>query len=56
MSYQSLERWLDRQICPGSFQYATLLRDPAERMVANFNFARRKMAYAKELSVTLLNI
>lgn len=51
VSYQSLERWLDRQLCPGNFQYATLLRDPLDRMVANFNFARRKMAYARDISV-----
>ena len=51
VSYQSLERWLDHQLCPGNFQYATLLRDPFDRMVANFNFAGRKMAYAKAISV-----
>ncbi len=49
-SYQSLERWMDSEFCPESLQYVTLLRDPQERMVANYNFARRKMAYARNVS------
>ena len=49
-TYQSVERWLDHEFCPASLQYVTLLRDPLDRMVANFNFAKSKMWYASNLS------
>lgn len=48
LTYMSLERWLDAELCQ-DLQYATLLRDPLDRIVSNEVFTYGKQNHTGEI-------